>query len=147
MMYSTLSALAIVGVANAHFIVKYPPYIGFDEEYQVVGPCGKYDPSDKTAKVTEWPIAGSYVSIETSHSSAKYELKAAKLSNVTNWVSLGAPLVQTSSGDYCSKSVPGLADWKGEDAVLQVTLKDEDGSEGDLYQVRTAFFTTTLSIH
>ncbi|EPS37487.1 hypothetical protein H072_8801 [Dactylellina haptotyla CBS 200.50] len=129
----TLLALSSMQYASAHFFLKIPTYIGYTDTTESTAPCGGYTSTDRSAGVTNWTVNGFPVGITSTHQYVYYEFKAALLSAPTVWVSL-TPTVHLTSGGYpyfCEPSIPGVAAWVGEDAILQVI---QHASDGTLYQ-------------
>ena len=125
--------LGLGAVTNAHFVLQIPTSIGYDDTLESTGPCGSFDPSDRSKGVTDWPIGGYPVSVLTTHTTVTWDFKASLLSDVGTWVPLTPVLDQTGVGFFCEPSIPGNPAWVGQQAVLQVT---QHGPDGVLYQVR-----------
>jgi len=67
------------------------------------------------------------------HPVVTWEYKAALLWSLGDWKSLTPVLNQTAGvGYFCEPEMPGLREWVGLPAVLQVI---QHGPDGDLYQV------------
>ncbi|KAI9655257.1 MAG: hypothetical protein M1829_000670 [Trizodia sp. TS-e1964] len=124
-----LSAATIV---EAHFVLQIPTSLGFDDSVEATGPCGSFNPTDRSTGVTNWPIAGAPIGILSTHTQVEWQIKAALVSDTTSWTDLVPHISQTGVGSFCFASVPGLAAWVGKPAVLQVI---QIGGDGTLYQV------------
>ena len=131
---AVLAGLATVCTVNAHFVLFNPVSLGYDDEHEDQGPCGTFDPTDRSTGVTDWPIGGNFINVLSTHTSVTWEFNAALISDVTNFVPLTPTLKQTGVGFFCEPQIPGNPDWVGQDAVLQVVQR---GPDGVLYQVRT----------
>lgn len=124
-----LSALA--AVAWGHFVLQVPTSLGFDDSKEGMAPCGGFDITNRNT-VTNWPILGAPIQIISTHPQADWEIRAALLNDTGNFVYMVPPLSQQGLGTFCLPAVPGVADWEGKDAVLQMIQHAVDGA---LYQV------------
>lgn len=131
---TTVLALGLSIVADAHFVLQIPTSLGFDDDMENMAPCGGFDATMRM-NVTSWPIAGGNVGILTVHPNVTWEFKAALSKNLTAWTSLTPVLNQTGVGEFCEPQIPAPKGWVGQDGVLQVT---QHGPEGDLFQVNTS---------
>ncbi len=122
----------LAAVARAHFVLEVPTSVGWDDDLQDQGPCGGFNATDRT-NVTDFAVSGSPVALITTHDESSFEYRAAKLSNITHWVSLTQMLMQKGEGDFCEPLIPGIKEWVGQDAVLQLIQRSVMGT---LYQVR-----------
>ncbi|KAF3083655.1 hypothetical protein TWF569_008819 [Orbilia oligospora] len=126
--------------AFAHFFLKIPAYIGYDDTLQATAPCGGFSATARPV-VTNFTVNGFPVGITSTHNGVTYEFRAALLSAPTTWVSL-TPTCQVTSGGYpyfCEPQIPGVAAWAGQDAILQVI---QHASDGTLYQCAAIKFVT-----
>ncbi len=121
---------------TGHFVLDYPTSIGFDDEKLVEGPCGSFDPTDRSAGVTKWSLGGSNIAIISTHDHVTWELNVALTSAPTNWLPLVQQFGQEGVGNICLQNVPASAfsAWVGKPAILQVV---QHGHDGTLYQVRS----------
>lgn len=113
-------------------MLQIPTSLGFDDTVEDQGPCGSFDPTDRSTGVTDWPVNGDVVAVLTTHTHVTWEVNAALLSDVTTWVPLIPDIDRSGVGTFCLPSVPGNQAWVGKDAVLQVI---QTGPDGVLYQV------------
>ena len=135
MHFKLASVLVLAATTTAHFVLQIPTDIGFDDDNEPQAPCGSFDPTNRTAGVTDWPSGGSSVQILTTHTQALFQINAALLSDVNNWVPLWPLVQETGVGTFCWPDVPGIANWVNQDGVLQVVM---NGPDGILYQVSSA---------
>ena len=128
--------LKLVGLASltgAHFFLETPIAIGFDDLTLTEAPCGGFDPTDRSAGVTEWSVLGYPIALITTHLNVNWTFRAALLSDVTNWVDVFPRIHQTGIAEFCLPEVPGIEAWIGQDAVVQIIQEAPDGL---LHQVR-----------
>ncbi|KAH8655023.1 hypothetical protein BGZ60DRAFT_339493, partial [Tricladium varicosporioides] len=126
-----LAVLALAASTSAHFVLQIPTSLGFDDTIESTGPCGGFTATDRSTGVTSWPVGGSSISVLTTHTTATFSIKAALLSNPTNFVPLVNDISQKGVGTVCFPSIPGNSAWAGQDAVLQII---QNGADGILYQ-------------
>jgi hypothetical protein len=127
--------LLAVTAASAHFNLREPAPIGFDDKSEGQGPCGGFDAKSRDG-VSDWPIGGSAIHVQTTHSGATWTYKAALLNDTETWIDLIPAVSQKGLGDFCLPSVPAPAGWAGQEGVIQVVQKAMDGA---LYQVRILY--------
>jgi len=136
-MHYILAALggiaAITMGAHAHFVLQVPTSLGFDDAKEGTAPCGNLDIKDRSKGVTEWPTGGYPIQIISTHPDAEWEIQAALLNDTGTFKKLVPRVRQKGLGTFCMPQVPGLAAWKGQDAVFQMIQHAVDGA---LYQVR-----------
>ncbi|KAK6511728.1 hypothetical protein TWF481_000634 [Arthrobotrys musiformis] len=125
-----LAVAAALPLANAHFVLQIPTSLGFSDINEVQAPCGGFDIASRN-KVTNWPIGGYPIGVVSTHPNAHWQIRAALLENTEEFVDLIPNIVQDGLGNFCLTRVPGIADWVGKDAVLQVVQRAVDG---ELYQ-------------
>ncbi|KAF3316875.1 hypothetical protein TWF173_000878 [Orbilia oligospora] len=122
--------LKLVGLASltgAHFFLETPIAIGFDDLTLTEAPCGGFDPTDRSAGVTEWSVLGYPIALITTHLNVNWTFRAALLSDVTNWVDVFPRIHQTGIAEFCLPEVPGIEAWIGQDAVVQIIQEAPDG--------------------
>ncbi|KAF3939995.1 hypothetical protein ABW19_dt0202119 [Dactylella cylindrospora] len=135
---STLFAVfPLLQLTTAHFLLNYPPSIGFSDDEESSYPCGGFDVASRNT-VTEFPIGGIPISVKSTHPAATWFFRAALLNDTENWVALGDAVYQVGQGDYCQTSVPGPAGWEDKDGVLQVV---QTATDGYLFQCAAVKFT------
>ncbi|KAH8655022.1 hypothetical protein BGZ60DRAFT_337784, partial [Tricladium varicosporioides] len=122
--------LATTAITAAHFVLQSPTSLGFDDEAEGTSPCGGFAATGRT-NVTNWPTGGSAVNLLTTHSTATWEFRAARLNDLKIWVPLTRNLTQKGVGTLCEPQIPGKKEWEGQDGVLQVV---QHGHDGDLFQ-------------
>jgi hypothetical protein len=126
--------MAFSTMASTHFILTIPTSLGFDDDNEVVTPCGGFNATNRDV-VTNWHIKGDVIAVLTTHEAVTWEYKAALISDLDRWIHLTPTLNQTGVGDFCEPTIPGLGGrWLNKPVVLQVI---QHGPDGILYQVRS----------
>ncbi|KAF3250335.1 hypothetical protein TWF192_005355 [Orbilia oligospora] len=119
--------VGLASLTSAHFFLETPIAIGFDDLTLTEAPCGGFDPTDRSAGVTEWPVLGYPIALITTHLNVNWTFRAALLSDVTNWVDIFPRIHQTGIAEFCLPEVPGIEAWIGQDAVVQIIQEAPDG--------------------
>ncbi|TGJ62262.1 hypothetical protein EYR41_002241 [Orbilia oligospora] len=119
--------VGLASLTSAHFFLDTPIAIGFDDLTLTEAPCGGFDPTDRSAGVTEWPVLGYPIALITTHLNVNWTFRAALLSDVTNWVDIFPRIHQTGIAEFCLPEVPGIEAWIGQDAVVQIIQEAPDG--------------------
>ncbi len=132
-LHVVLVALWAAVHAACHFTVTYPETIAqYSDVTEGTAPCGGANITVRNNTVG-WPVAGFPVGLLTTHPQATYEIRAALANATDDWKDMVPKLNQTGGvGYFCLQSVPGVAAWVGQDAVVQITQRAVDGA---LYQV------------
>ncbi|KAK6520194.1 hypothetical protein TWF506_000477 [Arthrobotrys conoides] len=120
--------VGLASLTSAHFFLETPIAIGFDDLTLTEAPCGGFDPIDRNAGVTEWPVLGYPIALITTHLNVNWTFRAALLSDVNNWVDIFPRIHQTGVAEFCLPEVPGIEAWIGQDAVVQVIQEAPDGT-------------------
>ncbi|KAF3902835.1 hypothetical protein AA313_de0206515 [Arthrobotrys entomopaga] len=142
MQLKSIVLLGLSHLASAHFILNYPPTIGFSDDDEGTYPCGSFDATNRKT-VTDFPIGGIAVSVKSTHPQDTWFIRAALTNDTENWVELLPPLSQEGQGDFCFSNVPGPAAWEGLDAVLQIVALAPDGY---LYQCSAVKFVSGAAV-
>jgi len=129
---SLLAALATQ--SSAHFLLNYPPTIGFDDSLEGTAPCGSFTIDFSKDNVTNFYVGGSEVAVTSIHPQANWLFRATlgTSQNTTDWTQLMPIVQQTGLGDYCEPSVPAPASWAGKQGIISIV---QDAPDGILYQV------------
>ncbi len=126
-----LLPLALFHPVSAHFVLQVPTSLGFDDALEGAGPCGSFDITDRHT-VTPWPLAGGPVQVISTHPKADWTISAALLNSTGSFRPMVPQIRQAGLGTFCLPAVPGIPDWEGQDAVLQMI---QNAADGLLYQV------------
>lgn len=123
--------VVFASLGAAHFVLQVPTSLGFDDANEGTAPCGNFDIAARTS-VTEWPVSGYPVQVISTHPGATWQIRAALTNDTSTFRNLVPDMVQQGLGTFCLPAVPGIADWVGKDAVMQMIQTAVDGK---LYQV------------
>lgn len=126
---------AFVGSSTSHFLLNYPPTIGFDDSLETTAPCGSFKVDFATDNVTDFHVGGDALAMTSIHPQATWLFRAAvgEAATPENWTTLLPAVQQTGIGDYCEQDVTVPADYAGQKGVISVV---QDAPDGLLYQVR-----------
>lgn len=131
-----LLAIAAAPLAAGHFVLQVPESIGYVDKDEDKGPCGGFDINTRQPLV-EWPISGHPVQVISTHTKSLWTIQAALLSDPTNFRLLVPKIDQSGLGTFCEPVIPGIAEWEGKDAVVQMT---QEAVDGKLYQCAAVRF-------
>ncbi|EJT69936.1 hypothetical protein GGTG_12819 [Gaeumannomyces tritici R3-111a-1] len=132
------AALLLVASASAHFTLRTPPSIGFDDSKEGEGPCGGFKPDFDKGKVTDFHVGGEPIGTSQSHPSARWLYRATLDQTATGgWTQLYPIVLQNSLGFMCQPSVPAPEAWVGKRGVVGVVANGDDGL---LYQCAAVNF-------
>ena len=113
----------LLTVAESHFLLNYPPSIGFSNDNESTAPCGGHNLvfNNVTAPSVNVRVNGFTIELLSTNPQAKWLMRAT-LSRSTpfNWTDLLPVTSETGNGDFC---VPDLAlplEFAGEAGVIQV---------------------------
>jgi hypothetical protein len=121
--------------ATAHFLLQYPPTIGFDDSREATPPCGSFTVDFSQDNVTDFYVDGSAIAVTSIHPEATWLFRATLDLNATtgNWSGLLPTVQQTGLGNYCEPSLSApSSSWAGRKGVIGVV---QDAPDGILYQV------------
>jgi len=122
-----------ISQSTAHFLLNYPPTIGFDDDLEGTPPCGGFTVNFSTDNVTDFHVAGDSLAMSSIHPQATWLFRATlDITASGNWTNLREPIVQIGLGDFCEQDVTVPASWAGSKGVVQIV---QDAPDGILYQV------------
>lgn len=129
---------SFIGQSAAHFLLNYPPTIGFDDSLEATPPCGSFTVDFSTDNVTDFHVGGDSLAMTSIHPKATWLFRATLDQTAAgNWTDLLPAIVQIGLGDYCEQDVTVPASFAGSKGVIQVV---QDAPDGILYQVGRAFY-------
>ena len=141
----TLYLLAIVKAAIAHFTLDYPYSLGFDDDKEPTAPCGGFEISfNGTANITNFPLSGGFISIDTHHPASNFTYNIALEGDIDNFKPILPKVVETGIGELCIRTDRLNESWEGKRGVLQVV---GDGPDGVLYQVSSKLLPHKFALH
>lgn len=137
MAFSTVYVLSLVATfaaqSHAHFLLNYPPTIGFDDDLEATAPCGSFSVNFAKDKVVDWHVGGDALAMTSIHPQATWLFRATLDQTASgNWTDLLPAVRQTGLGNYCETGVTAPASFAGSKGVIQVV---QDAPDGILYQV------------
>lgn len=133
-----ITLISMQSLALAHFTLKYPSSRGFDENTEPTAPCGGFDTASTTQRV-QMPLKGSFIEIDSGHTSYTYLINALPKNNPTTADFTSANLVQVAQGgrNYPQAACLPIAFGDNLKANTNVTLQVVyNGGDGLLYQVQ-----------
>jgi hypothetical protein len=130
---ASLVAAIFISQSTAHFLLNYPPTIGFNDALEGNAPCGSFTPDFSTDTVTDFHVAGDSLAMTSIHPEATWLFRATlDITASGNWTILLPAVLQTGLGDYCERDVTVPASWAGSKGIIGVV---QDAPDGILYQV------------
>ncbi|KAF8854267.1 hypothetical protein BDZ45DRAFT_627939 [Acephala macrosclerotiorum] len=133
-----LAVFLLLGQSTAHFLLNYPPTIGFDDSLEGEAPCGSFTVDFSTDNVTNYYVGGDTLAMTSIHPQATWLFRATlDITASGNWTSLLPAVQQTGLGDYCEPKVAVPASWAGSKGVIGVV---QDAPDGILYQCAAVNF-------
>jgi uncharacterized protein YdeI (BOF family) len=131
-----ITLISMQSLALAHFTLTYPVSRGFDENSEPTGPCGGFNtPSSQRVQM---PLKGSFVEINSGHTSYTYIVNALANNNPTANDFITSNLVQVAQGgrNYPQAACLPIAFNDSLKDNTNVTLQIVyNGGDGLLYQV------------
>jgi hypothetical protein len=134
-MNALLGLLALaVSQSSAHFLLNYPPTIGFGDTLELTPPCGGFTVDFIEDNVTDFHVDGDAIAVTSIHPQSIWLFRSTLDLNVTtaNWTDLLPAVEQTGIGDYCEPAVTVPGSWIGKKGVISVV---QDSPTETLYQV------------
>ncbi|KAE8452082.1 hypothetical protein EG329_002248 [Mollisiaceae sp. DMI_Dod_QoI] len=130
--YISLMAFLIFKQSTAHFLLHYPPTIGFDDDLENEAPCGSFTVDFSTDNVTNYHVGGDTLALTSIHPQATWLFRATlDITASGNWTNLLPTIQQTGLGDFCEPSIAVPASWAGSKGVIGIV---QDAPDGILYQ-------------
>jgi hypothetical protein len=136
-MRSAILALALSGVASAHFLLDYPAARGFDEDKLTTFPCGGQD--TVSSNRTAWPLTGGSIGLTMGHDKSNVEVLIAignDVGSAFNTV-IVPTFLEEGLGQFCLGDVQipdSLNITEGTNATIQVITNGDPN--GGLFNVR-----------
>jgi hypothetical protein len=128
--------LLLVGTAQAHFVLSFPPPIAvYDEDTESNAPCGGFTPSFSTNVITNFSVDGQAISSLSGHPQLEYIYRITNDESASgNWIEVYPVFQQNGIGNLCIPKVTVPSSYLGRTVVLGVAA---NGPDGLLYQVRS----------
>lgn len=124
---------ALCSVTSAHFLLNYPPSIGFSDDDEGKAPCGGFTP-DFSKQLFDFHVGGEALSMKLTHPQGNWLFRVTTdQKGETDWVQVNPILQQSGLGDFCQPEVTVPSNYTGKKGVVGVVSSAPDGL---LYQVR-----------
>ncbi|KAF2668643.1 hypothetical protein BT63DRAFT_480035 [Microthyrium microscopicum] len=129
-------AALFVAQSSAHFILNYPPNVGFDEDKEPTGPCGGF--TADFSNTTDFHVGGSSILLTSAHPTITFLYRATTdQTAMGSWQNLLNPVQVNGLGFNCNPLVPAPANFSGKTGLIQVIA---DSPDGILYQCAAVKF-------
>lgn len=134
----------LVGQSTAHFLLHYPPSIGFDDDLEGTPPCGSFTPDFSKGNVTDFHVDSDYIALTSTHPVATWLFRATLDQTASgNWTSLLPAVQQTALGDFCESGIKVPSTWAGSKGIVAVV---QDAADGLLYQVSLCLLNSVIRL-
>ncbi|RMZ91843.1 hypothetical protein DV736_g899, partial [Chaetothyriales sp. CBS 134916] len=142
MLSFTYLGLVLLQLSSAHFILKYPPSLGFDDDLEGNAPCGgedvKFADND-----TNIQVGGFSVSILSTHPQGQWLFRATLDQQAPfNWTNLLPVVDEVGLGDFCPTGLAVPQEFVGQKGLIQVI---QDAVDGKLYQCAAVNFVSGVN--
>ncbi|PQK15962.1 hypothetical protein BB8028_0006g02840 [Beauveria bassiana] len=135
-----ISLAALAGITSAHFQLKYPPTIGFEDAKEDTGPCGGFTPDLSKSDLADFHIGGDAVAVRLSHPQSKWLFRVTTdPSDEKKWEQIYPIVLQSGLGDFCLPQLTVPEKYAGKKGVLSIVSSAVDGL---LYQCSSVNFVT-----
>ena len=129
---SLFTLLAIAYTTSAHFLLNYPPTLGFDDDTEGDSPCGaadiKFADNDTTIPVGGFPVA-----LQSTHPQAQWLYRATTDQEAPfNWTNIVPVVNQNGLGDFCLSALTLPDAFANNSGLIQVI---QNAADGMLFQV------------
>lgn len=127
-----------IGQSTGHFLLDYPPGVGFDDDLEGNAPCGGFPVDFSKNNVTDFHVGGDVLAMQSIHPQATWLFRATLDTTASgNWTNLMPAVLQTGLGDFCEPDVVIPAAWAGAKGVIGIV---QDAPDGILYQCAAVNF-------
>jgi hypothetical protein len=136
---ATLLLLSPPGLAYGHFLLTYPPSIGFDDGREEEGPCGGFPIvfNSMTAPCINLTFGGFPIELRNTHPQAAWLFRATLGHQAPfSWTNLLRMVSETGIGQFCVPDLDAPVDFAGFPGIVQVVQENDSTL---LYQVSDAF--------
>ena len=114
-MYSRLPLViaALSNVAFAHFILQYPPSLGFDDSIEGTAPCGGF-PVVFNSSDANLPVGAFSTSMLSTHPQAQWLFRGTLSKQAPfNWTNLLPVVMETGLGQFCPTGLSAPPEFAG----------------------------------
>src|SRR3954453_23335087 len=133
---ATLLILRMLSIAHGHFLLNYPPTIGFDDDKEGEGPCGGFPIvfNNMTTPSTKLTVGGFPIELQSTHPQAAWLFRATLSREAPlNWTNLLPVVTETGIGQFCLPDLGAPVEFAGHSGVVQVVQENDSDL---LYQVK-----------
>lgn len=140
---------ALIGQAAGHFVVVYPPSVGFDDAIEGNAPCGGFSVDFSKDNITDFHVDGDVLALvrrrpfiwkdhvltlqQSFHPQVTWLFRATLDQTASgNWTNLLPAVQQTGLNNFCEPAVKVPATFAGSKGVIGIAA---DSPDGILYQV------------
>lgn len=142
MLSITLLVVSSLSLVYGHFLLTYPPSIGFEDSREGKGPCGDFPIvfNNMTTPSVNITVGSFPIEVQNTHPQAAWLLRATLSHQAPfNWTNLLPVVSETGIGQFC---VPDLGEFAGFPGIIQVVQEYESQL---LYQVSETGLTAPLT--
>ncbi|KAM3079661.1 hypothetical protein ACMFMG_006074 [Clarireedia jacksonii] len=128
MRLNTLLGIVLLSarVALTHFILNYPPSLGFNADNEATSPCGGFTPS--LENTSDYAVAQNAMAFTTLHPQSTFIFRATLDGTAKgNWTNLLPVFEVYGLGSICETDIVVGSEWIGQKGLLQVVQHAEDG--------------------
>jgi hypothetical protein len=123
--------LLAVGQSYAHFLLRSPTTVGFDDDKEGTAPCGGFNPPFKSP--SNFHVGGDAIALTSTHPTANWLFRASLDTKAAGgFIDLLPAVSQASLGGFCEPDITVPSSWAGKSGILQIV---QDAVDGTLYQV------------
>ena len=127
----------LLGQSTAHFLLHYPPTIGFDDDLESTAPCGGFTVDFSKDNITDFHVGGDSIAVTSIHPEATWLFRATLDQTASgNWTNFLPTIQQSGLGDFCETGLVLPSAWAGSKGVVGIV---QDAPDGILYQVDMHF--------
>lgn len=128
---TALFTSSLLSISTAHFLLNYPPTVGFSDDNEGIAPCGGFAISYDNA--TDFHVDGDAIAVTSTHPTAVWLFRATLSQTAAgNYTNLIPSVQQNALGAFCETGLKVNSSWAGQKGVIQVI---QDATDGLLYQV------------
>lgn len=126
-MHSALLLASLIGLSAAHFELKAPPSIGFEDKNEDKAPCGGFTP-DFSGELYDWHVGGEAIAVRLTHQQSNWLFRVTTDEKAESGWEQIFPIVQQSGlGDFCQPQVTIPESYVGKKGVVSVVSSAVDG--------------------
>ena len=129
----SLAFLTLLTVTHAHFILNYPPTLGFDDDLEAEAPCGSFTLISGNDSSAALAVDGFPLALVSTHPQASWLVRTTTDTTApVRWSAVMPVVNQDGLGAFCLPAVKLPASLAGQTGAIQVIQSAVDGL---LYQV------------